>query len=53
MTLKEFIEELREIAQTEGEQIEVMAIAEDGSEYTPVIAVAKSPGDGVRRVTVA
>jgi hypothetical protein len=52
MSLREFIEELREIAKTEGDQIEVVSFAEDGTPFTPVVGVGACKRDGIRRVSV-
>jgi hypothetical protein len=52
MTLKEFIEELTDIASEVGEEVEVVATNnESGETYTPVISVG-TDRDGVRRLRV-
>lgn len=39
MTLREFIDELETLAKEEGENIEVVAVTNDGEIYTPIVAV--------------
>jgi hypothetical protein len=51
MSLRELIAELQDLSATEGDQIEVVSIAEDGEMFTPVICVGPSR-DGVRRVSI-